>query len=486
MKTKFFFLTMVVACMAITAKAGADHNNLYFVGESEDDSYYYMKLWGGFDDGSHEIAIPEMFVCEWCDKPVIPVSIDDNTHFDGGATISVLSIPSTVTTIGDRAFVDCTGLVDVSVAWENPASVTLGEDVFFGISTGSVNLHVPAGTKALYEAAAQWQDFNIIDDGERVTADLSSLTLSVGELSPAFHPDTREYFVYVGKEVSSVTFSATPECSFATVSGDGEKAVEVGDNTFSITVSLPDNGASRTYTVTVHRVGDCELVSGENFSTKTLGFTNPISGSFMYVNNRRLVTFLLSTGESSGTKDFVFTFDGTTKTQTATILHNSIYEINVVFDVIRESDYGDAAMYIHYNQYGQPSYAEIEYPRQGDFNLAISLDGNTIFSETDNFLARPKDIISVEFVWKSSSGIDEIDVPNLSVYPNPAKDYLVIAGLTCNLLQNAQIFDVSGRTVGALRATPAENGTATINVSHLPSGVYILKIGDKRAKFVKE
>ncbi|MDR1738435.1 MAG: T9SS type A sorting domain-containing protein [Candidatus Symbiothrix sp.] len=27
---------------------------------------------------------------------------------------------------------------------------------------------------------------------------------------------------------------------------------------------------------------------------------------------------------------------------------------------------------------------------------------------------------------------------------------------------------------------------ATINVSHLPSGVYFVKIGDKRGKFVKE
>ncbi|MDR1782930.1 MAG: T9SS type A sorting domain-containing protein [Dysgonamonadaceae bacterium] len=37
-----------------------------------------------------------------------------------------------------------------------------------------------------------------------------------------------------------------------------------------------------------------------------------------------------------------------------------------------------------------------------------------------------------------------------------------------------------------MRATPTDNGTATINVSHLPSGVYFLKIGSKTAKFVKE
>jgi hypothetical protein len=40
--------------------------------------------------------------------------------------------------------------------------------------------------------------------------------------------------------------------------------------------------------------------------------------------------------------------------------------------------------------------------------------------------------------------------------------------------------------VGALRETPDNDGTQTINVSHLPKGVYFLKIGDKRGKFVKE
>jgi hypothetical protein len=45
---------------------------------------------------------------------------------------------------------------------------------------------------------------------------------------------------------------------------------------------------------------------------------------------------------------------------------------------------------------------------------------------------------------------------------------------------NVAIYDLVGRTVGALRATPLQ--TATINVSHLPAGVYIVKTADNVKK----
>jgi hypothetical protein len=51
---------------------------------------------------------------------------------------------------------------------------------------------------------------------------------------------------------------------------------------------------------------------------------------------------------------------------------------------------------------------------------------------------------------------------------------------------NILILDISGRAVETLHATSLQNGTATINVSHLPGGIYFLKIGDKTVRFVKE
>ncbi|MDR0831089.1 MAG: T9SS type A sorting domain-containing protein [Prevotellaceae bacterium] len=48
------------------------------------------------------------------------------------------------------------------------------------------------------------------------------------------------------------------------------------------------------------------------------------------------------------------------------------------------------------------------------------------------------------------------------------------------------IYDIAGRSVEARFIAPANNGTQTINISPLPSGVYIVKVGGKTGKFVKE
>ncbi|MDR1737810.1 MAG: T9SS type A sorting domain-containing protein, partial [Candidatus Symbiothrix sp.] len=94
----------------------------------------------------------------------------------------------------------------------------------------------------------------------------------------------------------------------------------------------------------------------------------------------------------------------------------------------------------------------------------------------------------VTATYKDATSIDEISLNEIRIYPNPVKDELHINFPSFENLEslNAQIYDISGRTVGALRATPTDNGTAAINVSNLSSGVYFLKIGDKRVRFVKE
>ncbi|MDR1758699.1 MAG: T9SS type A sorting domain-containing protein [Bacteroidales bacterium] len=95
-------------------------------------------------------------------------------------------------------------------------------------------------------------------------------------------------------------------------------------------------------------------------------------------------------------------------------------------------------------------------------------------------------IDDVKITGGNVNGIDEVSENSIVIYPNPAKDHIVIAGSTRNPQQDVQIFDISGRTVETWHATSLQNGTAIVNVSHLPSGVYFLKIGYKTAKFVKE
>ena len=88
-------------------------------------------------------------------------------------------------------------------------------------------------------------------------------------------------------------------------------------------------------------------------------------------------------------------------------------------------------------------------------------------------------------------GISEMEMNGIWVYPNPTSGELHIGYAICdNAICDIEIYDLMGRrvaTVETLRATSLHpTSETTIDVSHLPTGMYFLKIGNKTVKFVKE
>jgi hypothetical protein len=80
------------------------------------------------------------------------------------------------------------------------------------------------------------------------------LTVSPGTLTPAFNSATVTYTVSVANSVASITISATAAHTAATISGDvGNKAVQVGANTFTVTVTAENGTTTKNYTVVVTR-----------------------------------------------------------------------------------------------------------------------------------------------------------------------------------------------------------------------------------------
>ena len=104
-----------------------------------------------------------------------------------------------------------------------------------------------------------------------------------------------------------------------------------------------------------------------------------------------------------------------------------------------------------------------------DYTFEISITGNALIAT----------VVAIP------SGISDIEIASIQLYPNPVKDVLTIESgeLTIN---NISIHDISGRAVETWTAASLQ----TINVSSLPQGVYFLKIetykGVVTKKFIKE
>ena len=81
---------------------------------------------------------------------------------------------------------------------------------------------------------------------------LSSLTINDYSLTPTFSKFTTEYTLIVDKSVASVEVNATAIISSTKVTGTGTYELKDGSNTIKV-VATAENGAARTYTITIVR-----------------------------------------------------------------------------------------------------------------------------------------------------------------------------------------------------------------------------------------
>lgn len=91
--------------------------------------------------------------------------------------------------------------------------------------------------------------------------------------------------------------------------------------------------------------------------------------------------------------------------------------------------------------------------------------------------ARSSRIVSVP------TGIGNVDDMKIQVYPNPAIDRVMVKGYDVNTIGKASIINVAGSIV---LEQPFGDNKTEINISALPDGVYVLRVGNSNIRFVKE
>ncbi|MDR2836834.1 MAG: InlB B-repeat-containing protein [Bacteroidales bacterium] len=112
-------------------------------------------------------------------------------------------------------------------------------------------------------------------------------------------------------------------------------------------------------------------------------------------------------------------------------------------------------------------------PTKTDYNFTGWTEGNTIPTGSTGdktFTAQ----------WTALIGIDVIENSKFSIYPNPASDIITISGISVTEPVEVTITDLLGRIMYRLPFT------VNINISNLTKGIYLIQIGDKTTKFIKE
>ena len=112
----------------------------------------------------------------------------------------------------------------------------------------------------------------------------------------------------------------------------------------------------------------------------------------------------------------------------------------------------------------------VSEPSQHRYLFVKENDGNLLEIITTNDL--DADLTG----WEPVLGLKAIKRESISIYPNPTTGKLGITNYELGIT-NIEVFDVYGRNVRAnLRVCLNTEAEATINISHLPAGIYFVKI----------
>lgn len=81
---------------------------------------------------------------------------------------------------------------------------------------------------------------------------------------------------------------------------------------------------------------------------------------------------------------------------------------------------------------------------------------------------------------EKSLAVERVNPPNLHLLPNPANHEARLEGAMPGM--TVSVYSMQGERL--LSVTTDQAGSAGLEVSHLPSGSYILKVGDNELKLV--
>ena len=190
--------------------------------------------------------------------------------FDENITEYTVNLTNNITRISINATANFSEATIAGIVTD--ADVKTGENIFNVIVTAE-----DGTTKKTYKITVS-RDMS-------VDATLKSLTLSRGTLTPAFSPNTNGYRAEVTDAVTTMTIAGIPNHEDAVVRGNVNGALlEIGENTFEITVTAEDNITSKVYTIVVTRTKTQTGIDDAQNMNQISVYPNPTKGQLTIEN----------------------------------------------------------------------------------------------------------------------------------------------------------------------------------------------------------
>lgn len=172
------------------------------------------------------------------------------------------------------------GVLQVVESFGDKTSVTYS-GVFTAIATGECAVSVSdclwsAGGTSEVSFGGASAKVTVKDAALSNNANLKSLSLNTGSLSPKFSASRTSYTAKVAYETTKVNVSATASDSGAkVVSISGNTDLKVGSNTVTVTVQAAD-GSQKKYTIVVTRLKEGESLTDDTASEPETPEVNPL------------------------------------------------------------------------------------------------------------------------------------------------------------------------------------------------------------------
>lgn len=154
-------------------------------------------------------------------------------------------------------------IYDEAFTPEKPSKTSSYTLSFTAIAAGNSNISVSVvGGGEGDSYASTSAAVNVVTPKPSSNANLASIKLSSGSLSPAFNANTTSYSATVKYSVDSITITGSVADGGATYVGGGTFGLQVGDNQRVLTVTAAD-GTKKSYTVNIKRMTEQETADAE-------------------------------------------------------------------------------------------------------------------------------------------------------------------------------------------------------------------------------